>query len=242
MYIVLTRGRPPVCPRDRLRRLRDRPHPRLGRLPQAPVQPRRDRCLRRGHGGAGPAAAADAGRDRLCGLDRLCRSRAARDRPGRLPGAHQRRPAGGSGHHHRRCGPAGDGGAGMSPEKLRGWVYLSLTVMFEVVATLCLRASNGFTVLVPSVVAIAAYAATVVVLSRALQTITMGLAYVVWTAAGTAGVVVLSILLFGDRMTALAWTGIVLVLIGVATVHAFPAERRTRTAVHRMDERSATDE
>ena len=121
----------------------------------------------------------------------------------------------------------------MSPEKLRAWVYLSLTVVLEVLATLSLRASDGFTVLLPSVVALLAYAATVVALSRALQTITMGLAYVVWTAAGTTGVVVLSILLFGDRMTPLAWTGIVLVIIGVATVNAFPAERRTRKAVHR---------
>lgn len=112
----------------------------------------------------------------------------------------------------------------MTATPSRGWVYLSLTVVLEVVATLALRASDGFTIPVPSVIAIASYAATVVVLSWALQTISMSLAYVVWTAAGTAGVVALSILLFGDTMTPPAWVGIALVVVGVAVINAFPAD------------------
>lgn len=111
----------------------------------------------------------------------------------------------------------------MSPQLRRGWFYLALTVVFEVVATLALRASDGFTVLAPSLIAIASYAATVVVLAWALQTIPMSLAYVIWTAVGTAGVVLFSIVLFGDQMTPTAWAGIVLVIAGVATINAFPA-------------------
>ncbi len=113
----------------------------------------------------------------------------------------------------------------MTPRLHRGWFYLALTVVFEVIATLALRASDGFTVLVPSLMAVASYATTVVVLAWALQTIPMSLAYVVWTAAGTAGVVLFSIVLFGDRMTPLAWTGIGLVIVGVATINAFPSEQ-----------------
>lgn len=119
----------------------------------------------------------------------------------------------------------------MSAELRRGWAYLALTVVFEVVATLALRASDGFTVLVPSLIAVVAYAATVVVLAWALQTIPMSLAYIVWTAAGTAGVVLFSIVLFGDTMTPLAWAGIVLVIVGVATINAFPAAQSPEEAV-----------
>ena len=96
-------------------------------------------------------------------------------------------------------------------------------MVLEVVATLSLRASAGFTVLTPSLVAVASYAAAVVVLSWALQSIPMSIAYVVWTAAGTSGIVVLSILLFGDTMTPAAWAGIVLVVLGVCLINAFPA-------------------
>lgn len=119
----------------------------------------------------------------------------------------------------------------MSPQLRRGWFYLSLTVVFEVVATLALRASDAFTVLAPSVIAIVSYAATVVVLAWALQSIPMSLAYVVWTAAGTAGVALFSIVLFGDHMTPLAWVGIVLVIGGVATINAFPAHEDAKESV-----------
>lgn len=109
------------------------------------------------------------------------------------------------------------------PAAGRGWMYLSLTVVLEVMATLALRASDGFTVLWPSLVAVAAYSSTVVVLSWALQTISMSIAYIVWTAAGTTGVAVFSAILFRDVMTPLAWVGIVLVILGVSLINAFPA-------------------
>lgn len=101
-------------------------------------------------------------------------------------------------------------------------------MLFEVIATLALRTSDGFTVLVPSVIAAMSYAAAVIVLARALQSIPMSLAYVVWTAAGTAGVVLFSIVLFGDQMSPLAWVGIVLIIAGVGTINAFPAAQDTK--------------
>lgn len=115
--------------------------------------------------------------------------------------------------------------------RARGWLYVTLTVILEVVATLALRASDGFTALGPSVLAVAAYAATVVALSRALQTIPMSITYVIWTAAGTAGVVLFSIVLFGDMMSSLAWVGIALVILGVSLINAFPAAQTTREEV-----------
>lgn len=110
----------------------------------------------------------------------------------------------------------------MNSRVRRGWIYLSLTVILEIIATLALRASNGFSVLIPSVISLSAYAATVVVLSLALQTIPMGITYVVWTAAGTAGVVIFSILLFQDTMSIPAWIGIGLVILGVSLIKGFP--------------------
>lgn len=115
----------------------------------------------------------------------------------------------------------------MKSANVRGWVFLAVTVALEVVGTLCLRASQGFTVLAPSVVSVTSYAATVVVLSLALKTIPMSLAYVVWTGAGTTGIVALSIVFFDDVMTAASWTGIVLVVVGVMMINAGPTGRRS---------------
>lgn len=100
------------------------------------------------------------------------------------------------------------------------WICLAATVVLEVLATLSLRASDGFTDPVPSIVAICAYAATVVVLSLALKTIPMSVAYIVWTGAGTSGVVLLGVIIFGDALTPLSWLGVLLVIGGVGMINA----------------------
>jgi small multidrug resistance pump len=109
---------------------------------------------------------------------------------------------------------------------VRAWLYLAATVVLEVAPTLCLRASAGFSVLLPSLVSVLGYGAAVVFLSRALRAIPMSVAYVVWTGLGTSLIVIFSFLLFGDTMTSSAWAGVVLVVGGVTMVNA----RRGATA------------
>lgn len=111
----------------------------------------------------------------------------------------------------------------MCARTMRAWLFLAATVVLEVIATLTLRASNGFSVLLPSLVSIGAYGATVVVLSFALKVIPMSVAYVIWTGLGTAGVVLFSILLFGDAMSFQSWLGVVTVVGGVIMINAHRA-------------------
>ena len=122
----------------------------------------------------------------------------------------------------------------MNTPKLRAWLCLLATVLLEVVATLALKAAEGFTVPLPSVVSVTAYCATVVMLAFALKAIPMSVAYVIWTGAGTAGVALLGAALFADRLSATAWTGVVLVTCGVMMINArkrAPAvEEETRAA------------
>lgn len=103
---------------------------------------------------------------------------------------------------------------------VRAWLYLATTVVLEVAATLCLRASAGFSLLLPSLVSVLGYGAAVVFLSRALRAIPMSVAYVVWTGLGTSLIVIFSFLLFGDTMTSSAWAGVVLVVGGVTMINA----------------------
>jgi quaternary ammonium compound-resistance protein SugE len=93
------------------------------------------------------------------------------------------------------------------------WFALAATIVLEVVATLTLKASGGFTVLLPSVVSIACYIGTLIALARALT--------VIWTGAGTVGVAVLGIALFGDEARLATWAGLALVIVGVSIIN-FP--------------------
>lgn len=123
----------------------------------------------------------------------------------------------------------------MNAVKLRAWLYLVATVVLEVVATLCLKESDGFTVLVPSVVSLTAYAATVVALAFALREIPMSVAYVIWAGAGTAGVVLFGALIFDEAPTLASWIGVALVIAGVVMINA-------RKKPARAEEGHATEE
>jgi hypothetical protein len=57
------------------------------------------------------------------------------------------------------------------------WLFLSVAIISEVVATSALKASNGFTQLWPSLLVIAGYAIAFFFLSLTLRTMPVGIAY-----------------------------------------------------------------
>lgn len=113
----------------------------------------------------------------------------------------------------------------MRVDATRAWIALGATVVLEVAATILLKASDGFTVLAPSVGSIASFVATLFALSIALRRIPTSVAYAVWTGAGSAGVTVLGIVFFGDVMTPLSWIGLVFVVVGVVVINSQQKER-----------------
>ncbi len=65
-----------------------------------------------------------------------------------------------------------------------GYLYLSIAIVAEVVATSALNASQGFTRLWPSVATVVGYSIAFYALSLTLRTIPMGIAYAVWAGVG----------------------------------------------------------
>jgi small multidrug resistance pump len=54
----------------------------------------------------------------------------------------------------------------------------------------------------------------------ALRTINVGVSYAIWSAVGTAAVAGLGVVLFDERLNALAVVGIVLIVVGVVLLTA----------------------
>jgi small multidrug resistance pump len=98
------------------------------------------------------------------------------------------------------------------------WVLLVAAIATEVVGTLALRASNGYTELVPSVVTTVTYLASIVLLAIVLKTLPVGVVYAIWSAVGIALVAVLGKVIFGDPVPPLAAVGMVLIVGGVVLV------------------------
>ena len=107
------------------------------------------------------------------------------------------------------------------------WLYLAIAIVAEVIATSALKAADGFTRPVPSLVVIAGYGIAFYFLSLALRGIPVGVAYAVWSGVGIVLISVIGWLVFGQTLDAAAVFGIVLIMAGVIVLHVF-----SRTPVH----------
>jgi small multidrug resistance pump len=99
------------------------------------------------------------------------------------------------------------------------WLALTGAILIEVVATLALRASDGFRKKAWLLPVIAGYAASFYLLWLSLSLgMPVGIAYGVWTACGVALVAVLARFLFSDPLTPMMAAGIALIVAGVLTI------------------------
>ena len=101
------------------------------------------------------------------------------------------------------------------------WLYLGTAIVAEIIATSVLKAADGFTRLIPSLVVIAGYATAFYFLSLTLRTMPLGIAYAVWSAVGIALVSVIGSLLYGQNLDVPAIIGIGLIVAGVVVINGF---------------------
>src|SRR5687767_12412219 len=92
---------------------------------------------------------------------------------------------------------------------------LALAIVTEVVGTVALRYSDGFSKLAPSAVVVVGYGASFWLLALVLKQLSIGTTYAVWSAAGTALVVAFGIFALGEPATALKLASLALIIAGV---------------------------
>ena len=99
-------------------------------------------------------------------------------------------------------------------------IWLLLAIGTEVVATSALKASDGFSRLVPSGVVVAGYAASFYFLSLSLREIPLGVVYAVWSGIGTAAIALIGVVFFQETLGWVGIGGIVLIVLGVVLLNA----------------------
>lgn len=102
-----------------------------------------------------------------------------------------------------------------------GYVYLSIAVVVEVIATMALKSSEGFTRLVPSVIVVVGYGTAFYLLTLVLKTIPVGITYAVWAGLGIALVTIAAAVVFGEIPDMPAIVGITLIMTGVVVINLF---------------------
>lgn len=101
------------------------------------------------------------------------------------------------------------------------FLYLAIAIIAEVIGTSALKASNGFTVWLPSLVVAVGYGVSFYFLSLALRAIPVGVAYAIWSGVGIVLISVIGWALFRQRLDAAALVGIGLIIAGVIVIQLF---------------------
>ncbi len=100
------------------------------------------------------------------------------------------------------------------------WLYLAAAAVFEVIFAVSMKASDGFTRPLATIITVLGVIGGITCLTLAMRTIPVSLAYPIWTAAGAFGTVVLGFVLFGEGLSGLKVLGLIAIVAGVASLRA----------------------
>jgi multidrug transporter EmrE-like cation transporter len=110
---------------------------------------------------------------------------------------------------------------------MNAWLLLALAIVAEVIGTIALKASEGFTRLAPSTLVVLGYAVSFYCLSLVLRSIPVGVAYAIWSGLGVVLITLVAWVVYGQTMDLAGVLGMVLILAGVLVLNLF-----SKTAGH----------
>lgn len=98
------------------------------------------------------------------------------------------------------------------------WVYLLAAGILEIVWAYLMKASEGYTKLLPTVGMIVFMVGSFGLLSMAMKTLPLGTAYAIWTGIGAVGAFAVGAVILGEPLTPLRIAGVTLVVSGLVVL------------------------
>lgn len=95
------------------------------------------------------------------------------------------------------------------------WIILLFAIIFEVIGTTCLKLSDGFSRLTPTLLIFVFYGMGLFLMTLTLKKLDLGLVYAIWSGLGTALVAVIGVVFFNDLASAPRIISIALIVLGV---------------------------
>ena len=102
----------------------------------------------------------------------------------------------------------------------QAWALLGVAITLEVAGTTCMRLSESFSRLTPSVLIFVFYAASFALNTVIMRTLGLSVVYAVWSGVGTLLTALIGVLYFKEPATALKLASAGLIVIGVFGLHA----------------------
>ena len=95
------------------------------------------------------------------------------------------------------------------------WILVVLSGLLEAGWAIGLKASDGFTRPLATVLTLLGMLASFVMLTIAARTLPIGTAYAVWVGIGAVGAAILGVVIYGEAMTVGRALSLLLVLLGI---------------------------
>ena len=101
----------------------------------------------------------------------------------------------------------------------KAWVLLLFAITSEVIGTSCLKLSEGFSKPIPTLVVLVAYSTSMLLLSRVVQTIPLGITYALWSGIGIVAIVLVGFFAYKQVPSPGQLVGIATITSGVIIVN-----------------------
>lgn len=102
-----------------------------------------------------------------------------------------------------------------------GYIYLAGAIIFEVIGTNFMKASAGFTKVLPTAVTVVTYLLCYYCFAQSLKAVNLSVAYATWGAVGIILTTIIAVLVWHERVSPLEILGIVLIVIGTFLCNFF---------------------
>lgn len=112
---------------------------------------------------------------------------------------------------------------------MKGYIYLTFSIIFEVFGSSMLKYSEGFTKLIPSVLLIVAYTISFAFFVFALKTISLSVGYSIWSGIGTAVTGVIGVVLFNEKLSFINMMGLFIIILGVFIMNSNKREEKVKS-------------
>lgn len=101
------------------------------------------------------------------------------------------------------------------------YLILFISIIAETLATTMMKASEGFTRLIPSLIVLIGYAISFYGLSQVVKIMNIGIAYALWAGIGIFLVSTLSYFVYQQKLDFPALLGLVLIAAGIIIIQVF---------------------
>ncbi len=102
---------------------------------------------------------------------------------------------------------------------------MAIAICLEVLGTVCMKLSNGFTEVIPSILMLVFYGLGFLAFVACIARVQISIAYALWTAIGMVAISIIDILFFDAHLSSIKILAFVLISLGVIGLTLDPQKK-----------------